>query len=84
MNKQEFLKRIISNKQNVSFNDFTQLVRAFGFKLDQIKGSHHIYIHPEIRELVNIQNVKGEVKPYQINQFLTLIEKYNLTLRDGK
>jgi len=84
MNKKKFLKRIINNKQNVSFNDFTQLVDAFGFRLDRIKGSHHIFIHSEIKELINIQNVKGEVKPYQINQFLTLIEKYNLTLKDEK
>jgi len=82
MNKKEFLKRIIHNKQNVSLNDFTQLVHAFGFELDRKKGSHHIFIHPEIKELINIQNVKGEVKPYQINQFLSLVEKYNLKLKD--
>ena len=58
MNKKKFLKRIINNKQNVSFNDFEQLVYAFGFKLDRIKGSHHIFIHPEIKELINIQNVR--------------------------
>jgi len=81
LNKKKFLKRIINNKQNVSFNDFVQLLNAFGFRLDRIKGSHHIFIHADIRELINIQNVKGEVKPYQINQFLTLIEKHNLTLK---
>ena len=82
MNRKKFLKRILTNKQNVSFNDFKNLVEAFGFRMDRIKGSHHIFIHPSLKELINIQNVKGQVKPYQINQFLTLIEKHNLSLKE--
>lgn len=42
------------------------LLEAFGFALDRINGSHHIFIHPEIEEIINLQNVKGQVKPYQI------------------
>jgi len=45
-----------------------------------VNGSHHIYIHTDVQELVNIQNVKGKAKPYRIRQFLSLIEKYNLQL----
>jgi len=52
------------------------------FFLSRVEGSHHIFIHPDVRELVNIQNVKGQAKPYQIKQFLGLIEKYNLKLED--
>jgi hypothetical protein len=32
--------------------------------------------------LLNLQNVKGEAKPYQIRQFLRLVERYNLSLRE--
>ena len=67
MIKKKFLKKILTNKQNVSFNDFKNLVEGFGFSLDRIKGSHHIFINPAVKELINIQNVKGEAKPYQIN-----------------
>ncbi len=35
-----------------------------------------------VKELINIQNVKGQVKPYQINQFLTLVEKHNISLKE--
>ena len=31
-------------------------------------------------QIINIQNRKRQVSPYQIKQFLTLIEKYNLML----
>jgi predicted RNA binding protein YcfA (HicA-like mRNA interferase family) len=58
------------------------LVEAFGFRLSRISGSHHIFVHPDIPELVNLQNVKGQAKPYQISQFLKLVERYNLSLED--
>jgi hypothetical protein len=31
-------------------------------------------------ELINLQNVHGQVKPYQIKQFLALVERYNLRM----
>ncbi|MGH2568248.1 MAG: type II toxin-antitoxin system HicA family toxin, partial [Bacteroidota bacterium] len=58
------------------------LVEAFGFQRERISGSHHIYVHPNIPELVNLQSVKGQAKPYQVRQFLAIIEKYNLRLGD--
>lgn len=38
--------------------------------------------HPNFRDILNLQNHKGQVKPYQIRQFLQLVEQYNLTLED--
>jgi hypothetical protein len=43
-------------------------------------GSHHIFTHPAVRELLNLQDVKGKAKPYQIGQFLKLVEKYDLRM----
>ena len=54
----------------------------FGFRLERINGSHHIFIHPEVAELVNLQDVKGKAKPYQVKQLLQLIERYNLQMED--
>ncbi|MFM7437191.1 MAG: type II toxin-antitoxin system HicA family toxin [Snowella sp.] len=72
----------MSGSKNISFNDIVTVVEAFGFTLSRVNGSHHIFIHPEIPELVNLQNAKGKAKPYQIRQFLTIVEKYNLNLED--
>jgi hypothetical protein len=47
------------------------------------EGSHRIYLHPTIPELVNLQDVGGQAKPYQIRQVLRLIERYNLKLEDA-
>lgn len=76
------MQKILRNAQNVKFNDMVILIEAFGFRLSRIKGSHHIFVHPEVQELVNIQNVKGQVKPYQIRQFFKLVERYNLELEE--
>lgn len=59
-----------------------KLVEAYGFRLSRVKGSHHIFVHPDIPELVNLQNVDGEVKPYQVRQVLRLVERYSLTLSE--
>ncbi len=80
--KEKLLQKILSGSRNVRFGDMVALVNAFGFRLSRTKGSHHIFTHPGIPELVNLQEVHGQAKPYQIKQFLNLIERYNLKLED--
>ena len=60
------------------------LVEAFGFALTRVSGSHHIFTHPDVAELVNLQEVGGQAKPYQIRQFLKLVEEYNIILEDDE
>ncbi len=80
MKKRKLLKKIIDNPKNVRFDEMVSLIKSFGFKWSRTSGSHQIFIHQDVKELVNLQNVNGMAKPYQIRQFLKLIEKYNLTL----
>lgn len=80
--KRKILKKIIQGSKNIRFDDFVLLIESYDFKLARISGNHHIFINYQIKEIINIQNVKGEVKPYQIKQFLSLIEKYNLRMED--
>ena len=56
------------------------LIEAFGFRLARVRGSHHVFDHPDVLEAVNIQNRKGKAKPYQVRQYLELVEQYNLEL----
>ena len=82
MNKRRLLQKILGGSKNIAFNDMIALVEAFGFRLSRVNGSHHIFTHPEIKELVNLQNVGGQAKPYQIKQFLRLVERYDLRMED--
>jgi predicted RNA binding protein YcfA (HicA-like mRNA interferase family) len=80
MKKHKILQKVLSSQKNIKFNEMVILIEAFGFSLARISGSHHIFTHPQISEIVNIQNRKGEVIPYQVRQFLAIIEEYNLTI----
>jgi len=65
---------------NLRFEEACALPRAFGFRLSRVGGSHHIFAHQNVRELVNLQEVEGKAKPYQVRQLLALVERYNLSL----
>jgi len=83
MNRKKLLQRLAQGAfRNVAFRDMVALIEGFGFRLVRTSGSHHIFSHPGIPELVNLQEVSGEAKPYQIRQFLRLVERYNITLED--
>jgi hypothetical protein len=78
MKPRRTLERILAGSKDVRFADLVRMVEAFGFRLSRVRGSHHIFTCAGVPELVNIQEVHGEAKPYQIRQFLSVVEKYNL------
>ena len=80
MNKKKLLEKVLSGSKNVQFNEMVSLVEAFGFHLSRVRGSHFIFVHPQISELVNLQERDGKAKPYQVREFLQLVEEYNLKL----
>jgi predicted RNA binding protein YcfA (HicA-like mRNA interferase family) len=82
MKRRKLLQKILGGSKNIRFSDIVNLVEGFSFKLSRTDGSHHIFARPDIPELVNLQNVKDQAKPYQIRQFLKLVEKNNLKLED--
>jgi len=82
MNKRKLLRKVLASPQNVKFGEMTALIEAFGFRLIRTAGSHHIFAHRDVRELVNLQEVKGQAKAYQVRQFLRLVERYNLPLEE--
>ena len=80
--KRKLLEKVLAGSKNIQFDELVTLVEAFGFTLSRVSGSHHIFSHPDIPEIVNLQNRKGKAVPYQVRQFLRLIEEYALTLED--
>jgi predicted RNA binding protein YcfA (HicA-like mRNA interferase family) len=67
---------------NVRFGDLVALLRALGFDLVRVSGSHHIFAHPEIPELLNLQEVAGQAKPYQIRQVMGIVRRYALRIEE--
>ena len=85
MKPDRLMRRIASGAlANVDFTDFRRLVEAYGFRLARVTGSHHAFSHPRVPEMLNLQPVSGEAKPYQIRQFVRLVERYNLGMEQGR
>ncbi|MBK9124087.1 MAG: type II toxin-antitoxin system HicA family toxin [Chloroflexi bacterium] len=71
--------------RNMRFDEFTVLVEGFGFELKRISGSHRIYRHERVSEVLSLQPDKnGQAKPYQIRLLLRLVEEYSLTLAEDE
>ena len=76
------LQRLLAGHlQNVGFRDAIRLAEAFGFQVVRVRGSHNILAHERIDRQLNLQEVGGEAKPYQIRQLLELVQQYDLELK---
>jgi predicted RNA binding protein YcfA (HicA-like mRNA interferase family) len=82
MKKRKLLEKALAGSRNIRFDEAVTLAEAFGFKLDRVSGSHHIFVHAGVAELINLQNVHGKIKPYQLKQLLNIIEKNNLQIEE--
>ena len=78
MNKRETYERLKRHPTNVRFEEACKTAELFGFRFRGGKGSHRIFVRKGIRGMLNFQNVRGKAKPYQVRQFIKIIEKYDL------
>lgn len=79
MNK-KFLQKLLSglSDKNISFNDMRKLLLDLGFN-ERIKGSHHIFYHNDVIEIINLQPLPdGKAKSYQVKQVRNILVKYKL------
>ncbi len=69
---------------NVTFDDLVRLVQALGFREVGGKGSHRVFAHPDVVELVNLQAERGQAERYQVSQVAGLVRRYDLSLEDER
>ena len=65
MKRRKLLQKLLSGSHNIRFSEATACAKSFGFQLSRVAGGHHIYQHPKVPELVNLQDFGGKAKPYQ-------------------
>jgi predicted RNA binding protein YcfA (HicA-like mRNA interferase family) len=82
MKMRKLLAKALNAPQNLRFADLCALAAAFGYRLDRVKGSHHIFVHPQTTRPLNLQNAGGKAKAYQVKQFLRDIEEFQLSLKE--
>lgn len=52
MDRKEFRRRLAARPANVRFEEIDGLLRLYGWELDTIRGSHHVYKRPGDQLLV--------------------------------
>ena len=72
--------KLLASRSSMRFADFQRILAAFGFTLDRINGSHHQYMHPLANRPLSIQPKGNMAKPYQIDQFLDIVEEFGLQI----
>jgi hypothetical protein len=80
--KREQLLQAARPGATLRYQEFKALLEAFGFRLSSMNRLHNIFVHPLIPDLINIQNIEGQIKPFQLRQALNLIYKYQLRAQD--
>ena len=72
-------EKALRKPASLKFREARALAEGVGFRLDRIRGSHHIFVHhSQSNCLINLQEVRGDAKPYQVRQLLKLIEEFQL------
>ena len=64
---------------NIPFSDLQRVLDSLGFK-HRIKGSHHVYWHDNVEEIINIQPDGDNAKAYQVKQVRNIILRYGLKI----
>lgn len=62
---------------NIGFDELCNVLISLGF-WRRTRGSHHIFSHPDVLELINLQRDGGKAKPYQVRQVRAIILQYKL------
>ena len=70
----KLIEKILTGRSdgNIKFNELCGILKQLGFKV-RIKGSHHIFFKEGLTEIINIQEVNGHSKPYQVKQIREII-----------
>ncbi len=65
---------------NIPFKSLKTLLKNLGFS-ERIKGGHHIFSHPAVAEILNLQPRGSVAKVYQVRQVREVIRRYKLVER---
>ena len=72
----KLLRRIRNHPGSVSFAELERLLLAHGFELRRARGSHHIYVHGQRKELrITVPFKRPHVGRIYVKAVLDLIEQ---------
>jgi hypothetical protein len=87
----KLLEKARNSPANFDFNDLLKLVEQLGWKERNIKGSHHVFSHPQAQDTkdlyprpLNLQRWKnGRAKLEQVKEVLKRAESMGIIEKGG-
>lgn len=64
------------------FGELEQLLRAYGFGLQRVRGSHQVYRHPA-GVIMNVQPSGKAAKIEQVKELIRLVDRHGLAIKDA-
>ena len=76
---EKLLRALMSGTKDrsVAFSDLQTVLEHLGFQC-RIRGDHFIYTRDDVEEIINIQPLGSQAKPYQVKQVRSIILRYQL------
>jgi hypothetical protein len=74
--REKLIASIRENAKNVRYADACKVAEWLGFDAKGQSGDHNAFAKSGEIELLNFQNRKGMIKPYQARQLIKMIDKY--------
>lgn len=70
----DLLARARANPASLRFAEACTLAECHGWVLARQRGSHRIFRRPGTPRLLNLQDVRGMAKAYQVRQLLAAVD----------
>ena len=74
----KLLRAVAENPEAVRFVSACKIAEVLGFIHKGGAGSHHAFARPGVLQLLNFQNRRGYIPPYQARQLIAMIAKYGV------
>lgn len=74
--RRKLIVSVLSNPRDVGFRDACKIAEWLGFVRAGGKGSHVAYARRGEPVVLNFQDRKGRIAPYQARQLAVMIERY--------
>jgi len=65
---------------HVRLGEMVRFVQAFGFRRSRVQGSHHICVHPDVTEPVQLQSVLSADERRMELDFLALPREHHVRI----
>lgn len=73
----KLLRRFLDGEK-LTFTEFQRVLEVYGWRLERVRGRHHIYRHERAPRPLPIEPDGKDARAYQLRQARAMIERHGL------